>query len=226
MADDSPTETTPSPKKSLFAQFALVAKALGHGNRLELLEFLCQGERNVEALAGLCGISVANASQHLQRLQRAGLVAARKEGHSTMYAVADEAVVALLAALRRVAENNLAEVDRIVSRFFLSRDSLEPVSQAQLLQRSRQGLVTVLDVRPSEEYRAGHLPGAVNIPIAELARRLGELPADQEIVAYCRGPYCVLSFDAVRTLRAKGFQARRMADGLPEWRLAGHPVEA
>ncbi len=214
-----------NPKKSLFAQFALVAKALSHGNRLELLEFLAQGERNVESLAQLTDISLANASQHLQRLQRAGLVAARRDGHSVCYRLADETVVMLLGALRQTAENNLAEVDRIVAGYFTSKDNFEPISQDQLLKRSREGLVTVLDVRPAEEFDAGHLPDAVNIPLNELEHRLSELPKDQEIVAYCRGPYCVLAFEAVEKLRDRGFDVRRLEDGLPEWRLAGLPIE-
>ena len=217
--------STDNPKKSLFAQFALVAKALSHGNRLELLEFLAQGERNVESLARLTDISVANASQHLQRLQRAGLVIARRDGHSVCYRLADEKVVTLLGALRVVTENNVAEVDRIIAGYFTSKDSFEPISHDQLLNRSREGLVTVLDVRPKEEFDAGHLPDAINIPLKELEHRLNELPKDQEIVAYCRGSYCVLAFEAVEKLRNHGFDVRRLEEGLPEWKLAGLPVE-
>ncbi len=212
-------------KKALFAQFATVAKALSHGNRLELLEFLAQGERGVEALARMAGLSIANASQHLQHLRRAGLVTARKSGRYVLYRLADEAVVALLASLRGVAERNVAEVEKLVSGYFRSKDSFEPVSPDELLHRAREGLVTVLDVRPPEEFAAGHLPNAINIPLKELKRRLGELPRDQEVVAYCRGPYCVLAYEAVAELRRRGFTARRLADGLPEWRLAGLPVE-
>jgi ArsR family transcriptional regulator len=212
-------------KKALFAQFATVAKALSHGNRLELLEFLAQGERGVEALARMTGLSVANASQHLQHLRRAGLVTARKSGHYVLYRLADEAVVALIASLRGVAERNLAEVEKLVSGYFRSKDSFEPVSPGELLHRAREGLVTVLDVRPPEEFAAGHLPNAINIPLKELKRRLGELPRDQEVVAYCRGPYCVLAYEAVAELRRRGFTARRLEDGLPEWKLAGLPVE-
>ncbi len=214
-----------SAKKALFAQFATVAKALSHGNRLELLEFLAQGERGVEALARMAGLSIANASQHLQHLRRAGLVTARKSGRYVLYRLADEAVVALLASLRGVAERNVAEVEKLVSGYFRSKDSFEPVSPDELLHRAREGLVTVLDVRPPEEFAAGHLPNAINIPLKELKRRLGELPRDQEVVAYCRGPYCVLAYEAVAELRRRGFTARRLADGLPEWRLAGLPVE-
>jgi rhodanese-related sulfurtransferase/DNA-binding transcriptional ArsR family regulator len=214
-----------SVKKALFEQFARVAKALGHANRLELLEFLAQGERSVEVLAGLAGLSVANASQHLRHLLRVGLVRSRKDGQYVHYALADESVVALLGALRGVAETTLAEIDRLVDTYLKAKDALEPLSPDELLSRSRQGLVTVLDVRPPEEYRAGHLAGAVNIPLADLKRRVGELTSDQEVIAYCRGPYCVLAYDAVAVLRAKGIAARRLDGGLPEWRIAGLPVE-
>ncbi|MDP6345620.1 MAG: metalloregulator ArsR/SmtB family transcription factor [Alphaproteobacteria bacterium] len=214
-----------SVKKALFEQFAQVAKALSHANRLELLEFLAQGERGVDALARAAGLSVANASQHLQHLRRAGLVRARKDGQRVYYAIADDTVVEVLGALRAVSETNLAEVDRLVDTYLKAKDALEAVSSDELLARSRDGLVTVLDVRPSEEYAAGHLPGAVNIPLVELERRLDELPPDQEVIAYCRGPYCVLAYDAVAALRDRGMAARRLDGGLPEWRLAGLPVE-
>lgn len=212
-------------KKALFAQFATVAKALSHGHRLELLEYLAQRECNVESLARLTGLAVANASQHLQHLRRAGLVAVRKSGHYVLYRIADEAVVGLMASLRGVAEHNLAEVERLVAGYLRSRDSFEPVSPKELLQRARAGLVTVIDVRPAEEFAAAHLPNAVSIPLRELKDRLGELPRDQEIVAYCRGPYCVLAYEAVAELRRHGFSARRLAGGVPEWRVAGLPVE-
>jgi rhodanese-related sulfurtransferase/DNA-binding transcriptional ArsR family regulator len=213
-----------SVKKALFEQFAQVAKALGHANRLELLEFLAQGERSVEVLAGLAGLSIANASQHLRHLRQAGLVRARKAGQFVYYAIADDGVVALLGALRAVAEANLAEVDRLVDTYLKAKDALEAVSAPELLARSRDGVVTVLDVRPTEEYAAGHVAGALNIPLAELKRRLDELPPGQEVIAYCRGPYCVLAYDAVAMLRQGGIAARRLDGGLPEWRLAGLPV--
>ncbi len=213
-------------KRELLAQFARVAKALSHPNRLELLEFLAQGERTVEALARAAGLSVANASQHLQQLKQAGLVTSRKTGQHVRYRLADDDVVALMAALREVARRHLAEVDRIVQAYLAARDTLEPVPATDLLERIRRGEVTVLDVRPPEEYAAGHLPGAVNIPLEELERRLGELPKDREVVAYCRGPYCVLAWEAAARLREKGIPARRLEGGLPEWRLAGLPVEA
>lgn len=212
-------------KKALFEQFAQVAKALAHANRLELLEFLAQSERTVEVLAGLAGLSVANASQHLRHLLRVGLVRSRKDGQYVHYALADESVVALLDALRSVAETNLAEIDRLVDTYLKTKDALEPVSPDELLWRSRQGLVTVLDVRPPEEYAAGHVAGAINIPLADLQRRVDELPPRQEVIAYCRGPYCVLAYDAVAMLRAKGIEARRLEGGLPEWRIGGLPVE-
>jgi ArsR family transcriptional regulator len=215
-----------SPKRKLFIQFAAVARAVGHEHRLELLEHLGQGERSVEVLAERLGLSVANASQHLQHLRRAGLAASRRDGKYVLYRVADDAVVDLLSALRRVAERNVAEVDRLVSGYFRDRDSLEPVSRADLLDRMRDGLVTVLDVRPGDEFALGHLPGAVNIPLADLARRLADLPPDHEVVAYCRGPYCMLSFEAVAELRRRGFRVRRLEDGYPEWKAAGLPVEA
>jgi ArsR family transcriptional regulator len=213
-----------SPKLALFTQFAAVAKSLGHAHRLELLEQLAQGERSVEVLADRTGLSIANASQHLQHMLRSGLVANRRERKFVYYRLADDAVLDLLAALRRIAERNVAEVERVVRSYFDERDSLEPVSREELLERSRAGTVTILDVRPEDEFALGHLPGALNIPLRELEARLGEMNPKQEIVAYCRGPYCVLSYEAVARLRARGFKVRRLEDGLPEWRAAGLPV--
>lgn len=213
-------------KQALFVHFAGVAKALAHAHRLELLEQLAQGERSVEVLANRAGLSVANASQHLQHMRRAGLLATRRDGKFIYYRLADEAVLDLIGALRRIAERNVAEVERVVRSYFTERDSLEPVSRDELLQRSRAGAVTVLDVRPEDEFALGHLPGAVNIPLRALEARLSELDPAHEIVAYCRGPYCVLSYEAVAALRAHGFKARRLEDGLPEWRAAGLPVVA
>lgn len=212
------------PKQVLFAQFAAVAKTLGHAHRLELLEQLAQGERSVEVLAQKTGLSIANASQHLQQMRRAGLVASKRDGKFVYYCLADDAVLDVLAALRRVAERNMAEVEKVVRSYFNERDALEAVSREELLQRSRAGGVTVLDVRPEDEFALGHLPGAVNIPLRALERRLSELDPANEIVAYCRGPYCVLSYEAVAALRARGFKVRRLEDGLPEWRAAGLPV--
>jgi len=212
-------------KHELFGQFARIAKAMGSGYRLEMLEFLAQGERSVEELARLVGLTVANASQHLQQLRQAGLVKNRKVGQRVFYRLAGEDVVMLLSALREVAERHLGDVRSLIEDYLKVKDSLEPVPARQLLERIRSGLVTVLDVRPPEEYAAGHLPGAVNVPLEELEKHLDALEADQEIVAYCRGPHCVLAFDAVARLREKGFDARRLEGGLPEWRLEGLPVE-
>ena len=218
-------KSSDNPKRRVFAELASLAKALGHAHRLELLEQLAQGERSVETLAARSGISVANASQHLQQLRRVGLATGRRDGKRVFYRLADDAVVDLLGVLRGIAERNLAEVERVVASYFRKRDELEPVSRSELRHRMRDGLVTVLDVRPPDEFALGHLPGAINIPLAELERRLAELPRKLEIVAYCRGPYCVLSFEAVAALRAVGFEARRLEDGLPEWRAAGLPIE-
>ena len=214
-----------NPKRTLFAHFAAVAKALGHPHRLELLEQLAQGERSVEALAERATLSVANASQHLQHLRRAGLVSSRRDGKHVVYRLSDEAVVEVLEDLRNIAVRNIADVELVVRGYFRARDSLEPVSRADLLDRMQAGLVTVLDVRPADEYGLGHLPGALNIPLRELERRLAELPLDREVVAYCRGPYCVLAFEAVASLRTHGYQVRRLEDGFPEWKVAGLPVE-
>ncbi len=213
-----------SPKQLLFEQFALVAKTLGHAHRLELLEQLAQGERSVEQLADKTGLSIANASQHLQRMARAGLVASRRDGKFVHYRLSGDAVLDALSALRTIAERNVAEVERVVRGYFDQRDSLEPVSRTELLKRSRAGAVTILDVRPADEFALGHLPGAVNIPLRMLEKRLAELKPSTEIVAYCRGPYCVLSYEAVAALRKRGFKARRLEDGFPEWRAAGLPV--
>jgi rhodanese-related sulfurtransferase/predicted transcriptional regulator len=214
------------PKQALFTQFATVAKTLGHTHRLELLEQLAQGERTVEVLADRTGLSIANASQHLQQMRRAGLVSNRRDGKFVYYRLADDAVLELLAAMRRIAERNNAEVERVVRRYFDERDSMEAVSRQELLERSRAGTVTVLDVRPEDEFALAHLPGALNIPLRELEARLGEIDPGQEVVAYCRGPYCVLSYEAVAKLRARGFKVRRLEDGLPEWRAAGLPIIA
>ncbi|EKE67947.1 ArsR/SmtB family transcription factor [Oceanibaculum indicum] len=215
-----------SPKQALFAQFAAVAKAVAHPHRLELLEQLAQGERSVEVLADRTRVSVANASQHLQHLRRAGLVAARRDGKFVFHRLADDdAVLGLLTSLRRIAELQSAEVERVVRSYFNDRDSLEAVSRPELMDRLKAGIVTVLDVRPEDEFALGHLPGAINLPLSELERRLADLDPGREIVAYCRGPYCVLSYEAVAMLRARGFKVRRLEDGLPEWRAAGLPVE-
>jgi rhodanese-related sulfurtransferase/DNA-binding transcriptional ArsR family regulator len=215
-----------SPKQTLFAEFAAVAKAAAHPHRLALLEQLAQGERSVEVLADRTRLSIANASQHLQPMRRAGLLAARREGKFVFYRLADDAVLDLLASLRRIAERNSAEVAQVLRSYFDERDNLEPISRRELADRLKGGLVTVLDLRPKDEFSLGHVPGAINIPLGELKKRLAEFDPDQEIVAYCRGPYCVLSYEAVAILRARGFNVRRLEDGLPEWRAAGMPVAA
>ena len=212
------------PKQLLHAELALVAKALAHGHRLEILELLAQGERSVEALAERARLPVANASQHLRQMRRAGLLTSRRDGKRILYGLSDPAVVALVAALRRVGERTLAQVREVLSGYFHERDAMEPVSRRELARRLKDGLATVLDVRPSDEFAAGHVRTAVNIPLAELRRRLGELPKDREIVAYCRGPYCVLAFEATALLRRRGFRVRRLEDGYPEWQAAGLPV--
>jgi len=216
--------STRNPKLALFAHFAATAKSLAHPHRLELLEQLAQGERSVEVLADRTRLSIANASQHLQQMRRAGLLTNRREGKFVYYQLVDDTILDLLAALRRIAERNVAEVERIIRNYFHDRDSLEPVSRKELLRRSRAGEVIILDVRPEDEFALGHLPGAVSIPLCNLEKRLAHFDPAQEIIAYCRGPYCVLSYEAVAVLRARGFKARRLEDGLPEWRAAGLPV--
>ena len=213
------------PKQHVFASLAAIAQALGHAHRLEMLEHLAQGERSVEDLADRAGITLANCSRHLQLLRRAGLVEGRREGKRVFYRLAGEdAVIGLLNALSRVGERNSAEIARVMASYFRARDELEPVSRTELLDRLRAGAAAVLDVRPEDEFQQGHLPGALNIPLAQLERRLTELSPDREIVAYCRGPWCVLSFEAVAALRQRGFQARRLEDGFPEWKVAGLPI--
>jgi rhodanese-related sulfurtransferase/DNA-binding transcriptional ArsR family regulator len=214
-----------SVKETLLANFAAIAKAAGHPQRLALLEHLSQGERTVEALAERIGVPIANASQHLQSMRRAGLVAAQRHGKFIRYRLSDDSVLDLLNALRRIAERNVAEVENLVHTYFNARDSLEAVSRTELRKRLKAGGVTVLDVRPADEFALGHIHGAVNIPVGELKKRLAELPRGQEIVAYCRGAYCVMAFEAVALLRASGFKVRRLEDGLPEWRAAGLPLE-
>lgn len=212
-------------KQDLFAQFARVGKALSNGNRLELLEFIAQGERSVDELAKVAGLTIANTSQHLQQLRQAGLVVCRKAGLKVYYSLAGDDVLLLLDALRAVAERHLAEVQQLVREYLTRRDSLEPVARPELLERVRNGLVCVLDVRPPEEYAAGHVPGAINVPLKALETQLANLDPGQEVVAYCRGPHCILAFEAVARLREHGFTAHRLEDGFPEWRLAGLPVE-
>ena len=187
---------------------------------------LAQGERSVESLAERVGLSVANTSQHLRLMRRAGILASRRDGKRILYRVSDPSVLTLTAALRRVAERNAAEVRAIVDGYFRERDALEPVTRRELARRLKDGLVRVLDVRPADEFAAGHLPRAVNIPLRELTRRLREIPKRRAVVAYCRGPYCVLAYEAVALLRGRGFKVQRLEDGFPEWKASGLPVES
>ncbi|MGI8312376.1 ArsR/SmtB family transcription factor [Saccharopolyspora hattusasensis] len=211
-------------KTALFDQFARVGKALGSGKRLELLDLLAQGERTVEALARAAQLGMTTASAHLQTLKQANLVTTRRDGTKIYYRLAGTDVAALYALMRTVANAYLPDVEAARAAY-LGPDDAEHVSREELLRRVRLGDVVVLDVRPREEYEAGHIPGAVSIPVEELADKLGEIPADQEIVAYCRGSYCVLAHDAVRLLAAHGRSARRLIDGMLEWQLAELPVE-
>src|SRR5258707_5191585 len=212
-------------KLRLYEAIGRVALALGSAGRLQILEFVAQGERGVDALAAMTGLSVANTSKHLRALRQAGLVSARKEGLRVFYSIAGDDVSALLTALRDVSEHRVADVEQLLRTWLAHRDEMEAIPAKEVLERAKKGLVVVLDVRPSEEFAAGHLPGAVNIPIHELEKRLKELPKRKEVIAYCRGPYCLMSYDAVSLLRKKGRNARRLEAGLPEWRAAGFRVE-
>jgi rhodanese-related sulfurtransferase len=208
----------------LYEQFARIGKAVAHPKRIELLDLLCQGERSVEVLADAAAMTVVNTSAHLRVLRESRLVATRKEGTRVFYRLADDAVCEFFFSLRDLAGDRYAEVDRIVRDFFDARDELEPVNRDELLSRAGDGGIIVLDVRPREEYEAGHIPGAVSIPLADLKGRMASLPRGAEVVAYCRGPYCVLAPLALELLRRGGFTARRLEDGFPEWRRAGLPV--
>lgn len=211
-------------RKAVYEQLSRIGKAVASPPRLELLDLLCQSPRTVEALAREAGLTLANTSQHLQILHAARLVDARKEGLFVTYRLADQQVCEFYRAVRTLAESRLAEIDAIVREFNNGRESMEPVEKQALLERVRRAEVIVLDVRPPEEYRAGHIPGAVSVPLKELLSHLSKLPRRREIVAYCRGPYCVLAVEAVRLLRANGFRAVRMEQGVPEWRAEGFPV--
>jgi len=213
-------------KDRLYEAFARTAKAAASPKRIELLELLAQGERTVESLARASAMSVTNTSAHLQVLARSRLVATRKDGTKIYYRLAGDDVAAFVVALRDLARSRLAEVGEVVRDYFGARDALEPVRREELLARAEQGKVVILDVRPAGEFAAGHIPGALSVPLDQLDAALDRLPRHTEIVAYCRGPYCVLAPQAVERLRARGYQARRLADGLPEWRLAGLPVAA
>ena len=212
-------------KNAVYEQLARVGKALASGPRLEILDLLCQGPRTVEALSKQIGQSMANTSAHLKVLRRARLVETEKRGVFVSYRLANDQVCALYRSLRLLAQARLLEIEEVTRQFMTERGAMEPVSSELLIERVRSGAVTVLDVRPSEEYDAGHIPGAVSVPLDELERKLAELPRDREIVAYCRGPYCVMALDAVDQLRARGFRAVRLEEGMPDWRARGLPVE-
>lgn len=211
-------------KTAIYEQFARIGKAISNPSRLELLDLLCQGPRTVEALAREAGLGLANTSQHLKALREARLVEAEKAGLYVTYRLADEQVCRFYLSVRSLAEARLAEVGEITRRFLEARQGLQPVDRNELLAKVRDGAVTVLDVRPAEEYAAGHLPGALSMPLKELERCLAGLPQDREIVAYCRGPYCVLSVEAVEMLKARGFTAFRLEDGVADWQTRGFPV--
>jgi rhodanese-related sulfurtransferase/DNA-binding transcriptional ArsR family regulator len=212
-------------KDRIYGQFSRIGKAIASPHRLEIADLLAQGERTVESLAKALAIPIANASHHLQAMRAASLVEARKAGTFVYYRLSDPNVFELIRTIRTLAERHLAEMDRIVRTYFHARDKLEPVMRDDLLERVHAGEIIVLDVRPPEEFRAGHIQGAISIPVEELERRLEEIPPDKEIVAYCRGPYCVMALEAVQKLRMHGRIARRLIDGFPEWRAAGLPVE-
>jgi len=209
----------------LFEHFAQIGKAVSSAQRIHLLELLAQGERSVEVLAAEANLPTANTSHHLQALRVARLVDVRKQGTRVFYRLAGTEVFDLIQTIRRVAQARISEVDDLIRTFFMSPEQLEPVSRRELVKRAREKSVLILDVRPPEEYEAGHIRGAVSVPLNDLKRRLAKLPKRKEIVAYCRGPYCVLSVHAVELLRSRGFRARRLADGFPEWRGAGLPVD-
>jgi rhodanese-related sulfurtransferase/DNA-binding transcriptional ArsR family regulator len=212
-------------KKSIFEQFARTGKAFSNAHRIELLEILAQGERTVEQLSQAAGLTVANTSQHLQLLRSAGLVTARKVGQYVHYNLSDDLVIDLLVALRKLSERHLAEVERLVNTYLTVKDDLEPIHIQELMERAGDGTVTVLDVRPEAEFEAGHIKGALGIPMDQLEDRVDELQPELQVVAYCRGPYCMLAYDAVAILREKGFDAVRLEEGFPEWRKAGMPVD-
>lgn len=214
-----------NPKRLLFANFAALARLLGNGHRLELLELLAQGEQSVERLTARTGLGFANVSQHLQQLRKGGLVTGRRDGKNICYRLQDGPIVDAITALRRLAEHNVDAAQAVITAYFTRLDDLEPIGPDELMSRLASDSVTLLDVRPADEFHAGHLPGATNIELETLEARVAELPRDKEVIAYCRGPYCILSFQAVQALRARGFNVRRLRDGLPEWKASGRPVE-
>ena len=213
-------------KTGLYEQFARIGHAVASPKRLELLDLLCQSEKSVETLAQNASLTVANTSRHLQILRAAHLIEARKEGLHVYYRLMDIHVCEFFQSLRRLAESRLAEIDRLVADYFGNRTNLKPIDRKKLLQRAKRGDVVVLDVRPKDEYLAAHLPHARSIPLQELREHLDEFSHDREIVAYCRGPYCVLAVEAVKLLRAKGFNAVRLEDSVLDWKKAGLPIES
>ena len=219
-------ECPAEPRHAIYANLAGIAQAIGHSNRIELLEQLAQGQHSVEALADACGLTFANTSRHLQILRRARLVDTERQGKHVLYSLAGAGeVVSLLRTLGAVGERNNAEIRQVMGDYFHARDNLAPISREDLLARLHEDAVTLIDVRPEHEFTLGHLPGALNMPLEDLEKTLKRLPKNQEIVAYCRGPYCVMAFEAVAALRAKGYRARRLEEGFPEWMAAGMDVE-
>ena len=214
-----------NPKQALFEQLALMARALGSAARLEILDYLAQGERSVENLAAVCQLSIANTSKHLRQLRELGLVTTRQDGLYVYYRMSDDHVTNAVSALRALVTHRIETADELLKDYLASKDDMEPVNASSLLAWAEQGLVTILDVRPEEEYRHGHLPDAINMPLEQLKRQLETLPRNHEIIAYCRGPWCVLSYEAVSMLRKNGYKARRLDVGLPEWRQYGLPMQ-
>lgn len=213
-----------SVKKQLFEQLANIAQAISSPQRLELLDYLAQAERSVEELSQLTGLSLANTSRHLQVLKQNALVEVRKDGNKRLYLLAGDDVVNLISSLRKTAETHLAQVEFLLDSYLTQKDKLDPISADQLMEMSQNGEVIIVDVRPEKEYRQGHIPHAINIPPEDLGRRLNELDNSKTIVAYCRGPYCLFSYDAVEALQKKGVTAHRLVDGFPEWKAAGRPT--
>jgi rhodanese-related sulfurtransferase len=213
-------------KDVLYAQFARIGHALSSPKRIELLDLLSQGEKTVEQLADHASTPIKNTSAHLRVLRQARLVETRKNGTHVFYRLADDEVERFLRIFQSLGQKRLAEVEQVTRLFLHSHDELQPVTRAELRRRLRDGSATIIDVRPRQEYEAGHIPGALSMPVAEVKRRWNELPKSREVIAYCRGPYCVYSLDAVTLLRKKGYRARRAEEGLPDWRLAGLPVAA
>lgn len=212
-------------RQKINEHLALIAQGLASPQRLDMLDYLAQSERSVDELSQLAGLSVANTSRHLQVLKQAGLVAARREGKKRFYRLTGNDVITLISDLRHTAKIHLAEVERLMHSYLAQKDELEAISAEELLERTQHGEVTVLDVRPEKEFAAGHLPNAINVPPDEIAERIEKLNNNQTVVAYCRGPYCLYSHEAVNLLRERGFEAQRLEDGFPEWQAAGYPVE-